>query len=341
MMDGLKFIAAAREVDPNLGYVVLSAFDTDENLRRSIPLQVYEFIPKPLPDRNGFEERLPDWIERTRLRRRQHELAAKAKGIALELDLAKLEREVELVASESARDALLQTAGLLTTIHAHLVAATTTLSSRARNDVQIGYLLRGLEEARKTADAAISATEGFYNSGYGNRDASLALPATGTSHAIEIALRMCDAGRREKRVDVISLSDHVPIQHLSGIDYLLMIVPVLAAALTLAEPKTTVRVCGEGLAHLESIFGDGRFRGFLWVNRRNAMIPHSGILITVTSPAKPFSTSAAEEWLNSKYEPLEAVTARGLVKGIQKCRGILGLAVAPNHQCKFVLALPT
>src|SRR5262245_49387372 len=37
-MDGLKFIDAARKVDPQLGYVVLSAFDTDENLRRTIPL---------------------------------------------------------------------------------------------------------------------------------------------------------------------------------------------------------------------------------------------------------------------------------------------------------------
>src|SRR5688572_18780552 len=39
-MDGLRFIDAARGVDSQLGYVVLSAFDTDHNLRRTIPLQV-------------------------------------------------------------------------------------------------------------------------------------------------------------------------------------------------------------------------------------------------------------------------------------------------------------
>src|SRR5688572_17434984 len=49
-MDGLRFIDAARTIDPQLGYVVLSAFDTDDNLRRTIPLQVYDFISKPLPE---------------------------------------------------------------------------------------------------------------------------------------------------------------------------------------------------------------------------------------------------------------------------------------------------
>src|SRR5688500_7007106 len=41
-MDGFAFIDAARKRDPGLGYVVLSAFDSDENLRRTIPLQVYD-----------------------------------------------------------------------------------------------------------------------------------------------------------------------------------------------------------------------------------------------------------------------------------------------------------
>src|SRR4051794_1989067 len=58
-MDGLAFVAAAQQSDPALGYLLLSAFDTDENLRRAIPLGVYEFIPKPLPARAGFEDRLP------------------------------------------------------------------------------------------------------------------------------------------------------------------------------------------------------------------------------------------------------------------------------------------
>src|SRR5262245_11073807 len=53
-MDGLQFIDAARKIDPYLSYVVLSAYDTDENLRRLIPLQVCEFLSKPLPERHEF-----------------------------------------------------------------------------------------------------------------------------------------------------------------------------------------------------------------------------------------------------------------------------------------------
>ena len=69
-MDGLTFIETAQKTDPALGYVVLSAFDSDENLRRTIPLQVYDFLSKPLPDRAGFEARIPAWIDATRRRRR-------------------------------------------------------------------------------------------------------------------------------------------------------------------------------------------------------------------------------------------------------------------------------
>ena len=74
-MDGLSFIDKARTVDPCLGYVVLSAFDTDDNLRRTIPLQVYEFITKPLPERRDFEARISNWVEATRKRRRERQLA--------------------------------------------------------------------------------------------------------------------------------------------------------------------------------------------------------------------------------------------------------------------------
>src|SRR5688500_4531814 len=112
-MDGLRFIDAARGLDPQRGYVVLSAFDTEDNLRRTIPLQVYDFIPKPLPDRAEFESRIEGWVSTTRMRRREHELAQHADTLAGERDSARMERDVELVASESARDALLQTAGLL------------------------------------------------------------------------------------------------------------------------------------------------------------------------------------------------------------------------------------
>src|SRR4051812_28458245 len=98
-MDGLKFIELARETDPGLGFVVVSAFDSGENLHRAIPLQVYEFLSKPLPERDGFERRIPGWISQTRDRRREHRLAREANTIANDRDSALLERDVELVAS--------------------------------------------------------------------------------------------------------------------------------------------------------------------------------------------------------------------------------------------------
>ena len=48
-VDGVMFIEAARRVDPDLGFVIISAFDTDFNLRRTVPLQVYDFISRGYP----------------------------------------------------------------------------------------------------------------------------------------------------------------------------------------------------------------------------------------------------------------------------------------------------
>ena len=136
-MDGFAFVEAAQKNDPGLSYVFLSAFDTDENLRRTIPLQVFDFVAKPLPDRAGFEGRIPSWIGQARERRRDQTLARNARGIASDRDSAWLQREVELIASETARDALLQSATLLTTIHAHLVTATVRWSPKVG---QVGSL---------------------------------------------------------------------------------------------------------------------------------------------------------------------------------------------------------
>ena len=90
-MDGLAFIEAAQRSDPALGYVVLSAFDSSENLRRTIPLHVFEFIGKPLPDRDGFEARIPEWVNRTRAQRRDQALARQAAVINQDLGLARME----------------------------------------------------------------------------------------------------------------------------------------------------------------------------------------------------------------------------------------------------------
>jgi CheY-like chemotaxis protein len=80
-MDGLTFIESARAHDAELGFVVVSAFDTAENLKRAIPLQVLEFISKPLPDKAGFERRVPEWIAETRRRRHERGLASHAGAI--------------------------------------------------------------------------------------------------------------------------------------------------------------------------------------------------------------------------------------------------------------------
>lgn len=341
-MDGLAFIAEAEKVDPHLGFVVLSAFDSDENLRRAIPLQVYEFLGKPLPERVGFEARIPEWIERTRKRRHDHSLAEQASVISQDLDSARLERDVELVASESARDALLQTASLLTTVHAHLVGATAVLAARAKTDGTVTHLLRSLEEARKTADAAIVVAEGFFDSGYGNRDSSPALVGAGIRHAMSIATRMTDAEAGNKTIDCSAFDDRLPIHGLSGIDFLLMMSPAIAAALSVAANNSTVRIEGQQLSRLDAATRDVQLRNFLWVNRRNALLSQPGVLISVASGAEPLPRAQAESWLRGEETSLATVAARGLLSGLQKCKGLLGLAVPPQaFHFRIVLALPT
>ncbi|MSU60248.1 MAG: response regulator [Pedosphaera sp.] len=341
-LDGLAFIEAARQVDPGLGFVVLSAFDTDENLRRAIPLQVYEFLSKPLPERHEFEGREPDWVEQTRRRRRDQALAQQSGTIAGERDSAQLEREVELVASETARDALRQTASLLTTIQAHLVAATTVVAARARTDPSVGHLLRNLEEARKTTDAVMTVAEGFFDSAYGSRDTSPALINEGIRHAINIAVRMSRAEDTSKVVDFSPLDDRLPVQGLSGIDFLLMLVPALGAALTLAPANTTVGIHGEHFSRLEAVPREPRWRGHLWLNRKHALNGHAGVLLTVTASAPPLSRSQLEAWLKGEYIPLATVTSRGLLAGVRKCRGLLGMSLPTQAgQFQLVLALPT
>ncbi|MDO8543511.1 MAG: response regulator [Opitutaceae bacterium] len=341
-MDGLRFIEAAQKVDPGLGFLILSAFDSDANLRRAIPLRIYEFLPKPIPGRDGFEHRIPEWIERTRHRRRQLGLAEHAGTIAHDLDSARLERDVELVVSESARDALLQTAGLLTTIHAHLVAATAMLGARARQDPSLTHLFRSLEEARKTSDAAVTVAEGFFDGAYGNRDTSPALIGAGIGHAVQIATRAIHGESGNKAVDVPAIDEHLAIRGLSGIDFLLMMTPAVALALTAAAAGTTVRIEVGTVARLDAITKDPRFKNNLWLNRRNATLGQSGssILISVTNAS--LSRSQIEAWLRGEHTRFSGVTPRGFISGIQKCRGVLGFSVVPaDEPLRIVFALPT
>jgi DNA-binding response OmpR family regulator len=339
-MDGFAFIESAQTVDSALGYVMLSAFDSNENLRRTIPLQVYDFIGKPLPERHEFEGRIPAWIARTRDQRRNQSLAQQAALISQDLDSARLDRDVELVASETARDALRQTANLLTTIHAHLLSAVATVASRVKADPATTHLLRNLEEARKTTDAAMLVAEGFFDSAYGSRDSSPALVDSGIHHAIDIATRMGAPAATNKNVDFTPLDERLIIPGVTGIEFLLMMIPAIAVALTFTEPGSTVRIHGEHLARLENATKDSRFHGCSWLNRKNALTSHPGILVTLATASTPFSRAQAEAWLEGQEGPLAVVTPRGLITGLKKSRGLLGMAIAPARQFRLLLALP-
>ena len=341
-IDGFRFIDAARNVDPQLGYVVLSAFDSDANLRRTIPLQIYDFISKPLPERHEFEVRMRDWVEATRKRRREHALAQQADTIAIERDSARLERDVELVASESARDCLLQTAGLLTTINAHYLHACTLLYARVKADPSLVPLLRSMEEGRRATEAVMNITETFFGSAYGSRDSSPALVNDGIREAINLATRDPHVQQLRKAVHFLPMNVQLPLRGLSGIAFLLMIFPALSAALSMAAPNSTVGIQGEHHARLDAVLKDPKLRTHLWINRRNALISHPGWLIAITSPCPTFTRQQVESWLKSEYLPLRTITPRGLVDGVQKSHGLLGFAIAPHSdQFCLSLALPT
>jgi CheY-like chemotaxis protein len=339
-MDGLAFIDAARKIDPNLGYVVLSAFDTDENLRRTIPLQVYDFISKPLPEREGFEDQILHWVSETRRRRKDHSLAAHAGTIAIDLDSAQLEREVEIVASESARDALLQTANFLTTIHAHLVNASLLIGARAKTDAGVAHLLRNLEEARRTADAAVAVAEGFFDSAYGNRGTAPAFVNEGMRDAIEIVTRTSQATATNKVIDFNPLDLRPAIRGLSGIDLLLMMVPAIGIAVYLATPGTTIGIKGEPCTRVDSVTKDSRLRHYAWFNRRNLLASHAGVVLTISANSPSMPVNQVEGWLKGQYEPLAALTSRGLLAGVEKCRGLVGFSQPPESNLRVILALP-
>lgn len=337
-MDGFAFIEAAQQVDPALGFVVLSAFDSAENLRRTIPLQVYDFLSKPLPGKADFEARIPEWVARTRQRREDQDLARQAGVVAGEREAALLERDVELVASETARDALRQTAGLLTTVHAQLLASQSLLGTPVRADPRAAQFTRRLEEARRTAEAAMAVTEAFFDTGYGSRDTSPAVVDEGIRHAAGIALRMCRGEEEGKAVELTPGAAGLPVRGLSGIDFLLMMTPALGAALTSAPRRTTVVVRAEPLGRLEEAFGEPALRNFAWYNRRHAPAGHAAVLITITGAGPALTSAALESWLQEQHAPLATITARGLVAGVRRCHGVLGAAVSP-HSGRFSLAL--
>ncbi len=340
-MDGLGFIEAARELDPALGFVVLTGYGSEENLRRAIPLQVLDFLAKPLPDRDGFEKRIPEWIARTRTRR--HELALTRDTLSLveDLEVARLEREVELTASNSAREALLQTAGLLTTTSALLFSAQHSLESMTRSDPRLNGLLRGVAEARKHAESAATIAEGYFGSAYADRESSSAWIDTGLQHAIRISRRLAHAEERRQHIDSVLLGRDAALRHLSGIDFLMMMVPTLAQSLEFTPAESTLQLHCIDVSRLDRLPDDPLLRSYLWVNRRNSLGSAPAVVISIKANAPAPAGDTMKTWLGGATTEELKRSSRGLLHGVQKAKGILGVATRPKSaRFEFVIGLP-
>jgi hypothetical protein len=331
---------SASAIDPDLGFVILSAFDTEENLRRAIPLQVIEFIPKPLPERAGFEARLPGWIDRTRARRRERVLARQADTVSADLEAARLERDIEAVASDSTRDVLTQTSAFLSVIHAHLVSATLQLGQKTRHDPSLSLLLHNLEQARQSADAAITAADRFFEVAYSRRDDSPAMLAECLPHAANVARRTPTALDRDLRLDLAPNELSLPVAGLTSIELLLLLVPLLRAALALAPAHSAVLVSVQTLSRLDQVWREPHYRHFSWFNRRHAHVTRPGYAIQV-SPPPAADRSAVSAWLSGSPTVLGGISNQGLITGLQACHGCLGFPSAENlEHSQIVLVLP-
>lgn len=339
-LNGFAFIEQAREVDPDLGYVIVSAFDDAANVKRAIPLQVFDFIGKPLPDRAGFEHRVPDWIERTRQQRLNRQLAAESLRASDKVVSAQLQHAVELVAAESARDALLQTTNLLTTINAHLVTIQTLFAARAKQDPALAQPMRNIEAARRASDAAVAVTDGFFNSAYADRDTSTARLDGGIRHAIDIASRLNSPPGADVQVEFAGCDANLAVRTISGIDLLLLLVPYIAMAQVRAQLGSTLRLEVSLAARLDHIIRSPATRDAVWFNRRKALIAHPGTQVTLTGMGTPIGRPTLEAWLGGDAEQLGRVSPRGLIAGLQKCGGLLGTGSASAREFFVVLALP-
>jgi hypothetical protein len=121
-----------------------------------------------------------------------------------------------------------------------------------------------------------------------------------------------------------------------------MMVPVIGAALILADAGTTVCIRGQHLSRLDAALKDPQLRSHLWVNRKHALTSRPSVLITITTTAAPLLRAQAEAWFAGEDGPLAAVSSRGLLAGLGKCRGLLALSLSPQaKQFSLVLVLPT
>jgi hypothetical protein len=285
---------------------------------------------------------LSDWVQHTRTRRRELALVKNSDSLARELGALQIERDIEFTASESARDALLQSANLLTTIHALLASATHSLDNTGKPDPRLASVGRTLQEAKKAAEAATSVAEGFFNSAYANRDTSPAHLGGGLNHAAAICSRWGRAEQEKKKLDLVVHEQNAIIRGLSGIELLLLLIPALGAALEMTAPNTTAQVRAQGLIRLDDAQREPLARSFLWVNRKQTLHSHPGVLLTIRTSGPALDHARIKNWLEGDPTSPIKFSVRGLIHGLTKCKGTLGLSVAPNHQrFELLLALPT
>ncbi|MEJ1973295.1 MAG: response regulator [Lacunisphaera sp.] len=340
-MNGLTFIETAKKVDPALGYVIFSGFDSDENLRKAIPLHVFDFVTKPLPDRHRFERQIPGWIERTRKKRLELAQTRNTEAIVRDLEVARIEREVESTASESAREALFQTAGRLTTAQALLLNACHVLEPVIKNDPRLTQAVRSLREARDQVEVASGITDEYFGSAYANRDSSPALIDLCTRHAIAIGSRLAGAEARQQAIDHRILGQEITAAGLTGIEFLILLVPAIVQTLKLAAPGSTSRIQCDLVTRLDEAYRGTRANDFLWINRRNALLSNPGVKISVVANTAAPPEADVAAWLREKPTKLLSIPSHGLITGIQTSKGLAGVAIHPEAtRFEIVLVLP-
>jgi hypothetical protein len=197
-------------------------------------------------------------------------------------------------------------------------------------------------EARKIAEAAATVAEGYFNSAYADRESSPAVIDPCLQHAVAISTRLTKAEEHRKAVDLSGLHSPVVALGLTGMDFLLMLVPALSVALELAKPASTVSVRCEELIRLDAAFTDSARRQFLWVNRRQAPPSHPGVLLTIRTSSPALDHAETGAWLRGESTASLRIPSRGLLQGLGKGKGLLGLSVQPTAgHFEMVLALPT
>lgn len=269
------------------------------------------------------------------------ELARRTGEIVRDLEVSLIERDVESVASEVARIALLQTADSLTTAKALLFSATHALESVSKSDPKLPPVLRLVSEARRAVETTAGIAEGYFASAYANRDSSPAEVDRGIQDAIRVSLLHSKAHDRNVAVDFQPLNHATGLQSTSGIDFLLMLIPAISQALALCPDGTTLQIRAVAVNRLDETLRDVHLARFLWFNRRNATTSFPGVAISLRSNAAALERETIDDWLNGRPTEALGFPGRGIAYGIHKSKGLLGIAASDAFaRFEMALALP-